>query len=67
MLVYISIIITLILITQVIRVTQNGISLYRQNKAIEKELAGLDITNEDLATQRKAYRLAVKFFENKGL
>lgn len=67
MLTYIAVVLTLILITQVVRVTQNGINLYRQNKAIEKELAGLDITNEDLATQRKAYRLAVKFFENRGL
>ena len=65
MLTYIAVVLTLILITQVIRVTQNGISLYRQNKAIDKELNRLGgVTDEDLEIQKKAYRLIVSFFEN---
>ena len=65
MLTYIAVVLTLILITQVIRVTQNGISLYRQNKAIDKELNRLGgVTDEDLETQKKAYRLIVSLFEN---
>lgn len=65
MLTYIAVVLTLILITQVIRATQNGISLYRQNKAIDKELNRLGgVTDEDLEIQKKAYRLIVNFFEN---
>lgn len=65
MLLYISIILSLILVTQVIRITQNGINLYRQNKAIDKELNRLGgVTNEDLKIQKKAHRLIVNFFEN---
>ena len=65
MLTYIAVVLTLILITQVIRVTQNGISLYRQNKAINEELNRLSgVTDEDLEIQKKAYRLIVSFFEN---
>jgi len=65
MLTYIAVVLTLILITQVVRVTQNGISLYRQNKAIDKELNRIGtVTDEDLETQKKAYRFIVSFFEN---
>lgn len=65
MLTYIMILLTLILVTQIIRITQNGINLHRQNNAIDKELNRLGmVTDEDLEIQKKAYRLIVDFFEN---
>ena len=65
---YLTIMVTVLIITQIIRLIQNAVHLSRQNKAIKKELNGLDVTNEDLNMQRKAYRLIVEALEakNKG-
>lgn len=62
--VYLTIMVTALVATQIIRITQNHIQLRRQNKLFEAELGHLDnITQEDLATQRKAYRYIVEHFE----
>lgn len=63
---YLTIMVTILVITQIIRLIQNALLLLRRNKAIEKELDGLDVTNEDLAMQRKAYRLIVEALEKEN-
>lgn len=63
---YIAIMVTLIAITQAIRVTQNHIQLCRQYRLLKKQLAQIDdVTQDDLDTQRKAYKLIVKHYEAK--
>lgn len=59
---YLAIITTVLVVTQVIRVTQNAIQLRRQ----VKQLSHLeDVTNEDLRTQKKAYTLLVDYLEKR--
>jgi len=54
--------VTILLVTQIVRVIQNAVQLRRQNIVLRKQLQGLtDITNEDIERQREAYRLIVKF------
>lgn len=61
---YLTIITTILVITQIIRIVQNTINLYRNNKVFEAQLKQIeDITQEDLETQREAYRLMVKHFK----
>ena len=60
--IYLAIITTVLVVTQIVRVTQNTIQLYRQNALFEKQLGHIDdITQEDLEVQRKAYRLMVEY------
>ena len=57
---YLTVMVTVLVITQVIRITQNTISLYRQNKAIEKDLEWIkdrDITERDFDCQREVFYL----------
>lgn len=62
---YLAIMVTILILTQIIRITQNAIQLRRQQKVFEAQLGGLDeITQEDLDMQRKAYRLIVDYLEN---
>ena len=66
---YLAIITTVLVITQIIRLIQNTIQLRKQDilfKAQLKELAGMELTERDFETQRKAYRLAVEFFERRA-
>lgn len=64
MTIYLAIITTALVITQIIRVVQNTINLYRNNKVFDAQLKQLcEVTNEDLETQKEAYRLAVKYFK----
>ena len=59
---YLAIITTVLVVTQVIRVTQNAILLRRE----VKQLSHLeDVTNEDLRTQKKAYTLIVDYLEKR--
>lgn len=59
---YLAIITTVLVVTQVIRVTQNAIQLRRQ----VKQFSHLeDVTNEDLRTQKKAYTLIVDYLEKR--
>ena len=63
---YLAIMTTALVITQIIRVIQNTIQLRRQNVLFKEqlgELAEMKLTERDFETQKKAYRLAVEFFE----
>lgn len=61
---YLAIITTALVITQVIRVVQNAIMLHRQEKKLDAQLREFDeVTNEDLKTQKEAYRLIVEHFK----
>jgi len=65
--VYLTIITTVLVLTQIIRITQNYISfaqakMYSIKKQLE-ELADLEISKEDFEYQRKAYRLIVEKLE----
>lgn len=61
---YLTIMVTVLVVTQIIRITQNTIQLRRQNKLFEAELGQIDdITQEDLDIQRRAYRSIVDHFE----
>ena len=65
---YLAIITTVLVIAQIIRLIQNTIQLRKQDilfKAQLKKLAGMELTERDFETQRKAYRLAVEFFERR--
>ena len=60
---YLAIITTVLVITQVVRVTQNAISLHRQKVEFKKnlgELSKMEVTKADFEMQRKAYRLIVE-------
>ena len=66
---YLAIMTTALVITQILRVIQNNIQLRRQKILFEqqmKELADMELTERDFETQRKAYRLAVEFFERRA-
>ena len=55
---YLAIITTILVITQIIRVTQNHISLFRQEKEIKKHLDWIeenDISERDFAIQREVF------------
>ena len=63
---YLAIITTVLVITQVIRVTQNAITIRRQNKLYKrelKELADMEVRKEDFELQKKAYRLIVEWLQ----
>lgn len=66
---YLAIITTVLVITQIIRVTQNAISLHRQNVLFEKqceEVRDIEIMKADFEMQRKAYQLIVEYLDQKG-
>lgn len=66
---YLAIITTVLVVTQVIRVSQNAISLHRQNVLFEKQCAevrDIEIMKEDFETQRQAYELIVEYFTQKN-
>lgn len=66
---YLAIITTILVISQIIRVIQNAIQLRRHKIVFEaqlKELKDMELTERDFETQRKAYRLAVEFFERRA-
>lgn len=65
---YLTIITTVLVITQIIRITQNTISLHRGNELFKKqceEVRDIEITKADFEMQRKAYRLIVEYLESK--
>lgn len=60
MTIYLAIITTVLVLTQVIRIVQNTISLHKSNKMINAELNRIgNISNEDIEIQKEAYRLIV--------
>lgn len=55
---YLTIITTVLVLTQVIRITQNHIQLRRQKKLFEAELGQIkDITPDDLDMRKAVYRM----------
>lgn len=62
---YLAIMVTILILTQIVRISQNAIQLRRQQKKLfEAQLGSLDeITQEDLDMRRKAYRLIVDYLE----
>jgi hypothetical protein len=68
--IYLAIITTVLVVTQIIRVCQNHIQLRRQRILFKEQLGQLaecEPTKEDFNTQRKAYRLIVEHFEEKKM
>ena len=68
MTIYLTIITTLLVITQVVRVVQNHISLHRQEEAIKKDLLWIkdnEITEKDFETQKRAYELIVEYLKER--
>lgn len=54
--IYLTIMVTILVITQVVRITQNTIQLHRQNILFKEQLSQLkDVTQEDFDKQKKAY------------
>lgn len=63
---YLAVTTTILIISQVIRVTQNAINLHRQKIMFERDLKGLsdlELTKEDFRMQQRFYRLAVRKME----
>lgn len=63
---YIAIITTILVITQIIRLTQNAITLHRQEEAIKRDLSWIkdrDITQEDFDVQRECFYLLKEWLE----
>lgn len=56
--IYLTIITTVLVLTQIIRITQNYIQLRRQHKLLKAELSQLsEVTQDDLNMQKNVYRL----------
>lgn len=58
--------VTILVATQIIRITQNAIQLHRQNIAFNKNLKWFDdneITERDFKTQREAFQLLKYYLE----
>lgn len=63
---YLAIITTVLVLSQIIRVAQNAIQLHRQNVLFKRQIEDLykyDITEPDVETQKKFYRLGVAYME----
>lgn len=59
---YLIVMTTVLVATQIIRVTQNTIQLVRQSKMIKKETDRLgDVTDEDMAMHREFYKLGCEY------
>lgn len=66
---YLSIITTVLVITQVVRLIQNAVQLHRQNVLFKKQLgqlAACSPTEQDFENQRKAYQLIVELLDKEG-
>ena len=64
---YLIIITTALVITQVIRLVQNTISLVRENTLIKKQLDSIgEVSDLDLKTQKEAYSLIVEYLRDKA-
>lgn len=66
--IYLAIITTVLVVTQIMRLLQNAAQLHRQNilfKKQLKDLADMELTEKDFEIQRKAYRLMVEYLEHR--
>lgn len=64
---YLTIITTVLVLTQIIRIVQNTISLFHQERELKKHIGWIkdnDIRREDFELQRKAYKLIVAKLED---
>ena len=69
MTIYLAIITTLLVITQIIRVVQNSIQLYHINKKYKKQLAWIqenDVSEHDFNTQRDVFYMLYDYLVDKG-
>lgn len=60
MTIYLTIMVTVLVATQIIRLIQNCINLHRQNKEIKRHLDWIEdneVTEADFLTQREVYRM----------
>ena len=60
MTIYLTIMVTVLVATQIIRITQNHISLFRQRKEFEKHckwVEDVDLSEKDFEVQREVYRM----------
>ena len=67
--IYLAIITTVLVITQIVRLIQNAVQLHRQNILFKEQLGHLadcNPTEQDFENQRKAYRLIVDYLEEKA-
>ena len=64
---YLTIMVTVLVTTQVIRIIQNAVQLHRQNKLISKELERVgEVTDYDIITrQRRVHELLIAYLERK--
>lgn len=66
--IYLAIITTVLVVTQIIRLIQNAVQLHRQNVLFKKQLgdlADMELTEKDFEAQKKAYRLIVEYLEHR--
>lgn len=65
--IYLTIMVTALVATQIIRVTQNHLQLRRQQRLLEKDLAWIrdnDISERDFETQRRVFQKLDRFLTN---
>lgn len=63
---YLAIMVTVLVATQVIRITQNAIQLHRQNKMIKRQLKDVEeVTTFDIERQRYMIDLVIAYLEPK--
>ena len=63
---YLTIMVTVLVATQIIRITQNAIQLHLQNKKIEKAVGwikGNDVSERDFEVQRNCFYLLETYLE----
>ena len=66
MTIYLTIITTVLVATQIIRIVQNSISLHRYKKVTQAEINRLGkVEDEDIEMQKEAYRLIVEYLEDR--
>lgn len=62
--IYLTIMVTILVATQLVRISQNHIQLMREKKQLEKNIAWLndnEITAQDLNTQRAVYQMLYSY------
>ena len=65
---YLTIMVTILVATQIIRITQNAINLHRQKNEIKKQIGWIKDyypTDDDFRNQHECYRLLKKWLESK--
>lgn len=70
MTIYLTIITTVLVLTQIIRISQNHINLKNQKKNIQNQVEWIlqnEVTEDDFKTQREAFRLIVEHLREKGV